>query len=170
MPLNKLYTYEPWKGIGFIQNPEKRIIGLLEDVRNNAALLIPELKDIRLNAILEVVEKGEWKIKVKEKQEMPQVELNYKIDLSKAKEMLDNYRNIYENQCRYCNNYTKFNNREKNLTGAYCKKGETDKNIDWFPISNNTSLRIRGNSKNHCKDRIPKIKSIEEILQEHTDH
>ncbi len=166
MPLNQSFIYEPLKGIEYTQNKELKIIRLLQDVRENAGLLRPDLENIRLDTVLEVVENGKWEIQARTNPKNPQVELNYLIDLSKAKKIVDEYRNLSEGGCEYCTNYTKFHNEEKNLTGVYCKAEETEANINWLPIASNNTLKIRDASRNHCPDRIPRLRLLEEILQD----
>lgn len=84
--------------------------------------------------------------------------------MSQAKEIIDNYKHLSEKGCEYCENLGKF--EDKGKTGSYCKIGETEKKIDWFPISDNNSLKIREFAEKPCSDRTSALRPLEEILRE----
>ena len=167
--INKGVSYEPGKWIGFIQDGEEgRIIGLLKDVRDSAASLNPALKNQRLDIVLKVIEEGEWLIHNKSDSEFPQVESNYLLDLSKAKNKIANYRQNSEGGCISCISLRSHSPFPGDYI-KYCGKYEDEKlaNEEW---NNNTSqsTRIKKFYEIGCDDKEPIIKrKLEEVLKEH---
>ena len=108
MSLEQPYRYKVSDGVRYTQNEEKKVIRLLKDVRNNVSILRPDIADQRLDAILEVIEIGEWKLQNlnvsnrKVLDSIKQVELIYNIDLSQAKNIITQYRHDSEGGCQSC--------------------------------------------------------------------
>ena len=164
MTLKEKYEYEICKGVEYVQNEEKKVLDLLRDVRASVALLRPDVENQRLDDILEVVEKGKWILQKKVNPEKPAVELSYNIDLSEAKQLIDDYRKNSEGGCQSCKNLRRF---FKNMeTYKYCKIGEDESSVLNPPVSN-LSSKIEKFYKEGCgEDKEVKIKTkLEELLE-----
>lgn len=164
MSLELKYKYKVCKGVGYTNHEEQKIIRLLKDVRTSVALLRPDFESKRLEDILEVVEKGKLIFQKEANPEEIWVELNYKIDLSEAKEIIDDYRYKSEGGCQSCKNLGKFYRDME--TYRYCKIGEDESSVVGLPISDQSS-KINKFYKEGCGDKDPVFKKkIEEIIKE----
>lgn len=103
MPLEQNFVYTPWEGIKFIQDGEEgRILGLLKDVRANLSILKPNFSNQNLKEILVLVEGKELILQARPNEKEPHAEINYRIDLSNAKQRIDQYRRDSEGGCQSC--------------------------------------------------------------------
>jgi hypothetical protein len=169
MSLEQPYNYVISDGIKYTQNEEEKIIRLLKDVRENICLLRPDLANQELDTVLEAIEKGEWNLQnlnIPGKElfdPIKQIEVNYHIDLSQAKEIIDNYRHFSEGGCRPCINLINF---PKDMeTCQYCKIGENEDSLKDTNVSNK-SPKVQEFYKRGCDDRCPVLKRrLEEVLE-----
>ena len=176
MSIEQPYNYRIPNHIKDIKNEKEKVIALLRNIRANASLLRIEFARESFQNISEAVEKGEWSFQnlnalnrgYLDRTIEKNVVLNHNINLSEAKQIVDDYRRHSEKGCEYCGNLGKVEGENK--TGKYCKIGETEKDINWKPISNNDSLKIRESSKKYCDDRKPALMLLEEILKEIEDN
>jgi len=172
MSLNKLYKYSLPEEIKNIEDKGERVIGLLNNIRAVSSLLKPSFSKVNLKQVLDAVKEGRLVLQSQtsvnqinlEKSIGKQISLNYDIDLSEAKQIVNDYIARSERGCEYCGNLGKF--YEDNETGRYCKIGETEKSIVNFPLMNNESPKIHEFWKTGCTDRTPTLKPLEELLRE----
>jgi hypothetical protein len=172
MSLNKLYTYIIPTEIKDIENPAQQIIELLNNVRAVTALLKPSFSRVNLKHVSDAVKEGRLVLQSQtsvnpvnlERSIGKQISLNYDIDLSEAKQIIDNYIARSKRGCEYCGNLGTF--YDKNETGKYCKIGETEKSIVNFPLMDNKSPKIHEFYVTGCKDRTQTFKPLEELLRE----
>ena len=170
MPLSEKYTYKISKRIKKINNPEKQIMPLLEDVRGNVSLLRSDISNQRLDIVLKVIEKGEWilqNLNAPNKEAfdpVKEVELNYQIDLSEAQSLIQDYRRNSEGGCESCTNLKK--HYIVNETYRFCKINEDEGSVKDLPDSR-MSPTVEKYSKKGCND-IDRFfsKTIEQILKE----
>lgn len=163
MALEQEYKYKVCDGVKYTQNEEEKIINLLKDVRASVALLKPALAKQRLDAILEVVEKGEWHIQKIFDSKDPWVEINYNIDLYQAKQIIDSYRHNSEGGCKSCKKIASYMPlQDEHVT--YCSLYE-----EATVVSCGDSPRIAKFYEKGCGiDRRPKIKrKLEEVLKDY---
>jgi hypothetical protein len=158
MPIHQLYKYEIPEEIKNIEDQEKKIINLLDEIKESSSCRDTLISLWGLNKILNAVNERKLIIPGRENG------LNYEIDLSKAKEIIDDYIARSEKGCEYCENLEK--HYKDNKPGRYCKIDETEKSIIGFPISSNESIKIREFYKTGCKDRTSTLKSLEKVLLE----
>jgi len=147
-------------------NEELKIIRLLKDVRDSVALLRPDLGNERLENILDAVEKGEMIISKTSDEDKLWVELNYNVDLSDAKKIVDDYKAQTEKGCEHCGNIGKFYKDME--TYRYCKIGESENSVAKLPISDK-STKINQFYKTGCEDRTPSLRPLEEVLIENKE-
>ena len=161
MPLEQNFVYVPWKGIGFIPGEEGRMIGLLKDVRENLVALNTEFSNKKLKEILNAVEEGELKIKSnKINEESPKAEIIYTVDLSKAKQRVNQYRHDSEGGCKSCKKFGHYMPLQDEHV-LYCKAHEKCDVVD-----SGESPRISKFYKNGCDEKDIIIqRKLEEILK-----
>lgn len=161
MSLELKYKYKVCKGVGYTNHEEQKIIRLLKDVRTSVALLRPDFENKRLEDILEVVEKGKLIFQKEANPEEIWVELNYKIDLSEAKEIIDDYRYKSEGGCQSCKRKASFMPfSDEHVT--YCSLYENESTTN-----EGSSPRITQFYNTGCDDKeVIFNKKIEEIIKE----
>lgn len=95
MPLEQKINYTPCEGVKYTQKETDKIINLIVDVRRNAALLNSGLRGQRLDLVLDNIEKGNWIIQDVKKTDPKNtwVCLNYNLDLSEARKIINEYNN-----------------------------------------------------------------------------
>jgi hypothetical protein len=174
MSLHKLYKYSLPEEIKNIEDKGERVIGLLNNIRAVSALLKPSFSKVNLKQVLDAVKEGRLVLQSQtsvnqinlEKSIGKQISLNYDIDLSEAKEIVNDYIARSERGCEYCGNLGKvYKDMEP---GRYCKIGDTEKSIVDSPILNNESPKIHQFWKTGCTaDRTPTLRPLEEVLKEH---
>ncbi len=172
MALNKLYDYTvPWE-IKNIEDKEKQVIELLNNIRATTAVIKPSFSRVNLKLVLDTVKEGKLVLQSQtgvnpiklERSIGKEISQNYKIDLSEAKGIIDDYMAHSERGCEYCGNLGKvYKDME---TDKYCKIGETEKSIVKSPILNNESPKIHQFWKTGCNDRTLTLKPLEELLTE----
>jgi hypothetical protein len=158
MPIHQLYKYEIPEEIKNMKNEEEKIIKMLDDIKESSRCRDTLISLFGLNKILNAVNKGKLIIPGREHG------LNYEVDLSEAKEIVDDYISRSEGGCEYCGNLGK--TYKNNETGRYCKIDETEKSIIRFPISSNESIKIREFYKKGCKEKTSSFKPLERVLLE----
>jgi len=168
MSLNKPVKYIPGKYLSYIQGQGERIIGLLKDVRDSVALLRPDLKNQRLDIVLEVIEEGKWILQEKTDKMNSNIELNYEVDLTIARDIVNNYRNGSEGGCKSCSLRRVYTPMEGERF-TYCSKHENeDFAINNWNINNSQSPTIKEFYEKGCDEKeIVFARKLEEILQEH---
>jgi hypothetical protein len=166
MVLEQEIKYKVCDEVRYTQNEESKILNLLRDVRASVALLRPDMTNQRLDAILEVVEKGEWIIEDKVNPKEPLVALNYNIDLSEANNLVRQYRQHSEGGCQSCLS-RKIYSPMQGESFTYCNMRETEAfaKENWT-INISKSPRIEKFSKTGCDDKTPILKrKLEEVLE-----
>jgi hypothetical protein len=172
MSLNQLYKYNIPEEINNIQDAEEKVIALLKNVRANAGILRPHFLKADLEFILNIVKQGKWILQDQgnlnsvylERRIGKEVRLNYDIDLSEAKMIIDNYIQFSEKGCESCVNLGKVYKEME--TNRYCAFDETEKSIVNFPILNNESPKIHKFYEKGCKDKISKFRPLETVILE----
>ncbi|HPD82139.1 MAG TPA: hypothetical protein PK357_03510 [Candidatus Pacearchaeota archaeon] len=172
MPLNQLYTYTVPEEIKKIEDAEEKVIALLRNVRANVGILRPHFLKADLEFILNVVKQGKWILQDQlninsaflERRIGKEVRLNYDINLSDAKEIIDDYTQFSEKGCKSCINLGKLYKEME--TGRYCKLDETEKSIVESPILDNKSFKIHKFYKTGCDDKSPKFRPLETVILE----
>ncbi|MCX6750639.1 MAG: hypothetical protein NTZ83_04235 [Candidatus Pacearchaeota archaeon] len=164
MPIINNLVHEP--EIKSITKKEQ-VIELLKEVKSSIGryLNIVNLTNPKesLKDILKIIEKGEYEGRRNTTVDLEQDPI-YRVDLSKAKEIIDDYRARSERRCEYCGNLGTVYKDMK--PGRYCKIGETEKSIVELPTLNNESPKIHEFWKAGCNDRTPTLKPLEELLEE----
>lgn len=157
MPIINNLVYEPdIEGI----KKEEQVIELLNDVKKSIALFY-NVRSNSLEKVLKIVEQGVYESERNGKPSEPLV--TYRVDLSKAQSLIQDYRRKSEGGCESCIDRKKF--YENNETYKYCRIGENENSAKDF--SNNNSPKINKFSEKGCKDRQPIFsKTIEQILKE----
>lgn len=160
MSLEQKNKYKIPEYIKKIKDREGQVLVLLRDVRDCVALLKPVLKNQGLDAILKVVEEGEWSIQDKVDPIKTEVEINYNIDLSQAKCIISQYRRDSEGGCQSCNyinSYMPCQDEHVTYCSLYEKAGV---------VGEGSSPRIAQFSKTGCADKEPRLKrKLEEVLE-----
>ena len=166
--LEQEYKYVIPKHIGEMKDKEGQVLALLRNVRNDVVILNGKAAIAGLQDILDFVEKGEWIIPKKVDTELGFLDkdiekrsrINYNINLSEAKQIIDNYRNDSEGGCQSCINI-KSHYPVPNETSRYCKIFETEKTSD-----QEFSPMLEKYYKTGCKDKEPILKrKLEELLE-----
>jgi len=164
MPLEQNFVYKVWKGVDYIQGEGERIIGLLKDVRLNLSMLDKDFEGKSLQDILEVVEKNELVIKHQSNDENPQAEISYNIDLSYAKNRINQYRNDSEGGCKSCKRLRHYMPLQDEHV-LFCDKYEKKDIVD-----SGHSPRITQFFKTGCGEKETIIsKKLEEVLKNHRE-
>ena len=160
MPIVNELIYEP---IISRLNSEKDILILLEDVRNelgllcNGSILNETLKDFSkkpLREIVSVIDEGYLTI--------PQDRTSERIDLSKARYLLQNYKFLSERGCQSCKSLETFKPLSDE-TGKYCGLSETIGDVSERDMS---SPRVSEYFEKGCDERAPVFRPLENVLAE----
>ena len=156
-----------------MENKEEKVIALLRNIRVCAIRLNKDMAMADLQHVLDAVESEEWSFQnpnvpnrdILDRRIEKSAALNYNINLSEAKVIIDDYISHSERGCEYCGNLGKvYKNMEP---GRYCKIGDTEKSIVDSPILNNESPKIHQFWKTGCTaDRTPTLRPLEEVLRE----
>lgn len=172
MPLEQLHEYKIPSHIKEIKNEEEKVIALLRNIKDCASCLNLNMTFANLQDVLDMVEIGEWSFQnpnipnrnILDRRIEKSTALNYNINLSEAKKIIDDYIAHSKKGCEYCGNLgVMYKDVEP---GRYCKIEETEKLIVDFPIMNNVSPKIHQFWETGCKDRTPTLKPLEEVLKE----
>ena len=107
MPLEQPYIFETEKYLAYVGSEKEKIVNLLNEIRDNAAFLKSSLADTRLETILEFVEKGEWSFQDRIHPKKKWVGVNGNIDLSQARKIVENYKNLCEQDYNLLKDYLK---------------------------------------------------------------
>lgn len=162
MPIVNNLVYEPIiSGL----NSENDIILLLRNVRHNlgelcdGSLTNGTLKDFSkesLGEIVSVIDEGHYNIS-KDK-------TTDRVDLSKAHELLVQYRRLSEPGCQSCQHYETFMPEgEADTFKSYCGASETKEDLIKRIFM---SQKIREHLEKGCDERVPVFRPLDEVLAE----
>lgn len=171
MSIEQPYNYRIPNHINDIKNEEEKVIALLRNIRANASLFRLEFARETLQNILEAVEKGEWSFKnlnvlnkdYLDKTIEKNVVLNHNINLSEAKQIIDDYIHHSKKGCESCINLGKIYKEME--TGRYCKLDEDESSVIGLPISD-FSVKIREFYETGCENKKPVFRPLETVLLE----
>jgi hypothetical protein len=171
MALNKLYDYTVPAEIKDMKNKERQIIELLNNIKAATAVIKPSFFRVNLKQVLDAVKEGRLVLQSQtgvnpvnlERSIGKEISQNYKIDLSEAKKIIDDYINHSEHGCEYCGNLGK--TYKDNKKGMYCKIDETEDSVVGLPISDK-SVNINTFYKKGCENRTTTLKPLEKLLKE----
>ena len=147
---------------------EEELIYLLKEVRSSIGMYLNVVNitnpDESLKDILKIVEQGKYESRRNARVDSEPDPI-YRIDLSKAKDLITQYRHYSEGGCQSCTNLRKFHSNMETYT--YCNVGEDESSVVNPPVSNQ-SKKVEESSKTGCEyKKFIFSKTIEEILKDH---
>ena len=141
---------------------EEQVIELLNEVNHDVASFLNVVGLDSLKGVLKVVEEGVYESKRNEKPSGPKI--TYRIDLSQAKALINQYRSLSEGGCQSCEEY----GHNKPLLDEnifYCKLDEQEA-LNREELNFGDSPKISKFYKKGCEDRKPIFsRTIEQILE-----
>jgi len=160
MPLEQKYDYVIPNHIKKIKAPEDQILALLRDVKSNVALLNMDIRRLSLQDVSNIIERGELIFPKIISDGNKEVKINYNVDLSKAKQLINDYKYKSEGGCQSCIYIRGFMPlQDEHVT--FCSKYEQSDAID-----SGFSPRIDKFYKAGCEDKESKIKrKLENLLE-----
>jgi hypothetical protein len=148
MPLVSNIIYEPK-----IEEDEEitpdNVLAMLEEVRGEIGNLDPTFLNSTLFGVIKVLEKEVYKIEGR---------IPISIDLSKAKEIIDSYRDFSEGGCRSCKSFSKVVLNSDMDTFFFCRlKEDSEKTPRECGYDIGQSPQVKAHYHSPCSSHKPKI-------------